>query len=139
LTLLNIELGDFSETVASYLNSIKSQETVNFKVWLSLQALLANEKLPNLEAAQVGTKYAPYNVLQRLRTRERETMRRHAQVRAIYFVNLSCCLNYAFIYRVCETLQWFGVHYIIHLVNCSRTCLALQLLQMFSGPAFTAL
>jgi E3 ubiquitin-protein ligase EDD1 len=44
------------------------------------EALLANEKLPNLEAAQVGTKYAPYNVLQRLRTRERETMRRHAQV-----------------------------------------------------------
>ncbi|XP_069676360.1 E3 ubiquitin-protein ligase UBR5 isoform X2 [Periplaneta americana] len=43
------------------------------------EALLANEKLPNLEAAQVGTKYAPYNVLQRLRTRERESMRRHTQ------------------------------------------------------------
>ncbi|XP_021934340.1 E3 ubiquitin-protein ligase UBR5 isoform X2 [Zootermopsis nevadensis] len=43
------------------------------------EALLANEKLPNLEAAQVGTKYAPYNVLQRLRTRERENIRRHAQ------------------------------------------------------------
>ncbi|KAJ9581589.1 hypothetical protein L9F63_023236, partial [Diploptera punctata] len=43
------------------------------------EALLANEKLPNLEAAQVGAKYAPYNVLQRIRTRERETMRRHSQ------------------------------------------------------------
>ncbi|XP_063230682.1 E3 ubiquitin-protein ligase UBR5 isoform X3 [Bacillus rossius redtenbacheri] len=43
------------------------------------EALLANEKLPNLESVQVGTKYAPYNVLQRLRSRERETVRRHSQ------------------------------------------------------------
>nr|CAD7423599.1 unnamed protein product [Timema monikensis] len=43
------------------------------------EALLANEKLPNLEPAQVGTKYAPYNVLQRLRSRERDTIRRHTQ------------------------------------------------------------
>ncbi|PSN30861.1 hypothetical protein C0J52_20667 [Blattella germanica] len=43
------------------------------------EALLANEKLPNLEAAQVGNKYAPYNVLQRIRTRERDSLRRHPQ------------------------------------------------------------
>ncbi|KAG8228758.1 hypothetical protein J437_LFUL008199 [Ladona fulva] len=43
------------------------------------EALLANEKLPNLEAAQVGSKYSPYNALQRLRSRERETLRRHPQ------------------------------------------------------------
>lgn len=36
------------------------------------EALLANEKLPNLEAAQVGTKYTQYNVLQKLKSRDRD-------------------------------------------------------------------
>lgn len=48
---------------------------------LCCQALLANEKLPNLESAQVGARYSQYNVLQRIRTRERESLRRHVQVR----------------------------------------------------------
>ncbi|KAK7870183.1 hypothetical protein R5R35_012737 [Gryllus longicercus] len=44
------------------------------------EAVLANEKLPNLESVQVGTKYAQYNVLQRLRSRERgDSIRRHTQ------------------------------------------------------------
>lgn len=44
------------------------------------EALLANEKLPNLESAQVGARYSgQYNVLQRIRTRERESLRRHVQ------------------------------------------------------------
>ncbi|XP_067014137.2 E3 ubiquitin-protein ligase UBR5 isoform X4 [Anabrus simplex] len=43
------------------------------------EAVLANEKLPNLESVQVGTKYAQYNVLQRLRSRERDNIRRHTQ------------------------------------------------------------
>ncbi|OXU30332.1 hypothetical protein TSAR_012971 [Trichomalopsis sarcophagae] len=36
------------------------------------EALLANEKLPSLEAAQVGSKYTQYNVLQKLKIRERD-------------------------------------------------------------------
>nr|XP_031849236.1 E3 ubiquitin-protein ligase UBR5 [Nomia melanderi] len=36
------------------------------------EALLANEKLPNLEAAQVGSKYTQYNVLQKLKNRDRD-------------------------------------------------------------------
>ncbi|XP_046991563.1 E3 ubiquitin-protein ligase UBR5 [Schistocerca americana] len=43
------------------------------------EALLANEKLPNLESVQVGTKYAQYNVLQRMRSRDRDAVRRHSQ------------------------------------------------------------
>lgn len=44
------------------------------------EAVLANEKLPNLESVQVGSKYAQYNVLQRLRSRERgDSIRRHTQ------------------------------------------------------------
>ncbi|XP_046667814.1 E3 ubiquitin-protein ligase UBR5 isoform X3 [Homalodisca vitripennis] len=42
------------------------------------EALLANQKLPNLESAQVGTRYGQYNVLQRLRSRERENLRRQS-------------------------------------------------------------
>lgn len=37
-----------------------------------LKALLANEKLPNLEAAQVGSKYTQYNVLRKLKSRDRD-------------------------------------------------------------------
>lgn len=51
------------------------------------QALLANEKLPNLESAQVGSRYSQYNVLQRIRTRERESLRRHVQVN-ISFIDI---------------------------------------------------
>ncbi|XP_054273224.1 E3 ubiquitin-protein ligase UBR5 isoform X2 [Macrosteles quadrilineatus] len=40
------------------------------------EALLANQKLPNLESAQVGSRYGQYNVLQRLRSRERDSLRR---------------------------------------------------------------
>ncbi|KAG7207185.1 hypothetical protein KM043_008872 [Ampulex compressa] len=36
------------------------------------EALLANEKLPNLEAVQVGSKYTQYNVLQKLKNRDRD-------------------------------------------------------------------
>ncbi|XP_034947480.1 E3 ubiquitin-protein ligase hyd isoform X2 [Chelonus insularis] len=36
------------------------------------EALLANDKLPNLEAAQVGSKYSQYNVLQKLKSRDRD-------------------------------------------------------------------
>ncbi|XP_058797650.1 E3 ubiquitin-protein ligase hyd isoform X2 [Phymastichus coffea] len=36
------------------------------------EALLANEKLPNLEAAQVGSKYTQYNVLQKLKIKDRD-------------------------------------------------------------------
>ncbi|XP_076167112.1 E3 ubiquitin-protein ligase hyd isoform X2 [Ptiloglossa arizonensis] len=36
------------------------------------EALLVNEKLPNLEAAQVGSKYTQYNVLQKLKSRDRD-------------------------------------------------------------------
>ncbi|XP_006566770.1 E3 ubiquitin-protein ligase UBR5 isoform X2 [Apis mellifera] len=36
------------------------------------EALLANEKLPNLEAAQVGSKYTQYNVLRKLKSRDRD-------------------------------------------------------------------
>lgn len=39
------------------------------------EALLMNEKLPNLEPAQVGSKYPHYSVLQRLR-RDRDMLRR---------------------------------------------------------------
>lgn len=39
------------------------------------EAILVNEKLPNLESAQVGTKYSHYSVLQRLR-RDRDFLRR---------------------------------------------------------------
>lgn len=41
------------------------------------EALLMNEKLPNLESAQVGSKYPHYSVLQRLR-RDRDILRRTA-------------------------------------------------------------
>lgn len=41
------------------------------------EALLMNEKLPNLEAAQSGSKYPHYSVLQRLR-RDRDMLRRTA-------------------------------------------------------------
>lgn len=41
------------------------------------EAILANEKLPNLESAQVGSKYSHYSVLQRLR-RDRDILRRPA-------------------------------------------------------------
>lgn len=41
------------------------------------EALLMNEKLPNLETAQVGSKYPHYSVLQRLR-RDRDMLRRTA-------------------------------------------------------------
>lgn len=39
------------------------------------EALLMNEKLPNLEPAQVGNKYPHYSVLQKLR-RDRDMLRR---------------------------------------------------------------
>lgn len=40
---------------------------------IAFQALLANEKLPNLEGAQVGpAKYTQYNVLQKLKNRDRD-------------------------------------------------------------------
>jgi len=42
------------------------------------EALLANQKLPNLESAQVGSRYGQYNVLQRLRSRERDNLRRQS-------------------------------------------------------------
>ncbi|XP_066902270.1 E3 ubiquitin-protein ligase hyd isoform X4 [Halyomorpha halys] len=45
------------------------------------EALLANEKLPNLEGAQVGSRQQ-YNVLQRIRTRDRDTVRR-IQMRSV--------------------------------------------------------
>uniref|UniRef100_A0A1B6DHC7 HECT-type E3 ubiquitin transferase n=1 Tax=Clastoptera arizonana TaxID=38151 RepID=A0A1B6DHC7_9HEMI len=45
------------------------------------EALLANVKMPNLESAQVGSRYAQYNVLQRLRSRERDALKRHPQSR----------------------------------------------------------
>lgn len=43
------------------------------------EAILVNEKLPNLESAQVGNKYSHYGVLQRLR-RERDFLRRTGPV-----------------------------------------------------------
>lgn len=43
------------------------------------EAILVNEKLPNLETAQVGNKYAHFTVLQRLR-RDRDFMRRSNQL-----------------------------------------------------------
>jgi hypothetical protein len=43
-------------------------------MYLLLQALLANENLPNLETTQVGTKYAPSHVLQRSTAHERKTI-----------------------------------------------------------------
>lgn len=44
------------------------------------EVILSNESLPNLESAQVGSKYTHYNVLQRLR-RDRELLRRAPSVR----------------------------------------------------------
>lgn len=41
-------------------------------IYIFLKALLANEKLPNLEAAQVGSKYTQYNVLRKLKSRDRD-------------------------------------------------------------------
>lgn len=41
-------------------------------IFFFLKALLANEKLPNLEAAQVGSKYTQYNVLRKLKSRDRD-------------------------------------------------------------------
>ncbi|XP_017768727.1 PREDICTED: E3 ubiquitin-protein ligase UBR5 isoform X3 [Nicrophorus vespilloides] len=43
------------------------------------EAILSNEKLPNLESAQVGNKYTHYSVLQRLR-RDRDFLRRTAPI-----------------------------------------------------------
>lgn len=43
------------------------------------EALLANDKLPNLEAAQVGSKYTQYNVLQKLKSRDRDHLRRQVR------------------------------------------------------------
>lgn len=43
------------------------------------EALLVNEKLPNLESAQVGNKYTHYSVLQRLR-RDRDFLRRNTSL-----------------------------------------------------------
>ncbi|XP_015109390.1 E3 ubiquitin-protein ligase UBR5 isoform X1 [Diachasma alloeum] len=48
-------------------------------------ALLANDKLPNLEAAQVGSKYSQYNVLQKLkRDRDRDFRRQNPRASAKY-------------------------------------------------------
>ncbi|XP_044752441.1 E3 ubiquitin-protein ligase UBR5 isoform X3 [Coccinella septempunctata] len=44
------------------------------------EAILSQEKLPNLESAQVDNKYSQYTVLQRLR-RDRDVLRRNAQLR----------------------------------------------------------
>lgn len=41
------------------------------------EAILSNDKLPNLESAQVDNKYSQYSVLQRLR-RDREVLRRNS-------------------------------------------------------------
>ncbi|CAL1688637.1 unnamed protein product [Lasius platythorax] len=46
------------------------------------EALLANEKLPNLEAAQVGSKYTQYNVLQKLKSRDRDRDLRRQNTRS---------------------------------------------------------
>ncbi|XP_043261279.1 E3 ubiquitin-protein ligase UBR5 isoform X2 [Colletes gigas] len=46
------------------------------------EALLANEKLPNLEAAQVGSKYTQYNVLQKLKSRDRDRDLRRQNLRS---------------------------------------------------------
>ncbi|KAH0951982.1 hypothetical protein HN011_005163 [Eciton burchellii] len=46
------------------------------------EALLANEKLPNLEAALVGSKYTQYNVLQKLKSRERDRDLRRQNTRS---------------------------------------------------------
>ncbi|XP_012151178.2 E3 ubiquitin-protein ligase hyd isoform X2 [Megachile rotundata] len=46
------------------------------------EALLANEKLPNLEAAQVGSKYTQYNVLQKLKSRDRDRELRRQNTRS---------------------------------------------------------
>ncbi|XP_020295718.1 E3 ubiquitin-protein ligase UBR5 isoform X3 [Pseudomyrmex gracilis] len=46
------------------------------------EALLANEKLPNLEAAQVGSKYTQYNVLQKLKGRDRDRDLRRQNTRS---------------------------------------------------------
>lgn len=43
------------------------------------EALLVNEKLPNLDQAQVGNKYTHYSVLQRLR-RDRDFLRRNTSL-----------------------------------------------------------
>lgn len=44
------------------------------------EAILSNEKLPNLESAQVDNKYSQYSVLQRLR-RDRDVLRRNVPIR----------------------------------------------------------
>jgi E3 ubiquitin-protein ligase EDD1 len=44
------------------------------------EAILSNEKLPNLESAQVDNKYSQYSVLQRLR-RDRDVLRRTVPMR----------------------------------------------------------
>ncbi|XP_067216708.1 E3 ubiquitin-protein ligase UBR5 isoform X3 [Linepithema humile] len=46
------------------------------------EALLANEKLPNLESAQVGSKYTQYNVLQKLKSRDRDRDLRRQNTRS---------------------------------------------------------
>ncbi|XP_076242470.1 E3 ubiquitin-protein ligase hyd isoform X1 [Calliopsis andreniformis] len=46
------------------------------------EALLANEKLPNLEAAQVGPKYQYNNVLQKLKSRDRDRHLRRQNLRS---------------------------------------------------------
>ncbi|XP_043283698.1 E3 ubiquitin-protein ligase UBR5 isoform X2 [Venturia canescens] len=43
------------------------------------EALLANDKLPNLEAAQVRSKYSQYNGLQKLKSRDRELRRQNSR------------------------------------------------------------
>ncbi|XP_014208162.1 E3 ubiquitin-protein ligase UBR5 isoform X2 [Copidosoma floridanum] len=46
------------------------------------EALLANEKLPNLEAAQVGSKYTQCNVLQKLKIKDRDRDLRRQNIRS---------------------------------------------------------
>ncbi|XP_032678676.1 E3 ubiquitin-protein ligase UBR5 isoform X6 [Odontomachus brunneus] len=46
------------------------------------EALLANEKLPNLEAAQVGNKYTQFNVMQKLKNRDRDRDLRRQNTRS---------------------------------------------------------
>lgn len=58
------------------------------------EALLANDKLPNLEAAQVGSKYSQYNVLQKLKSRDRDPHLRRQVNKNYYiflFIKYYCC------------------------------------------------
>jgi len=105
-------------------------------MYLPPQALLANKKLQNLETTQVGTKYAPYHVLQRSRTHDRKTMWPNAQV--MYVMSFLCyrpfMLPRQWLYHIClRNLRNFFFYFDRWKIRVHKICGFFFLWRSWSG------